>query len=180
MGTYFDTIKRSYIDVPTANGVDTSEFISATEAVVGLFDLLGTSAFSVVQNDMNGNIKELVKNEGAPGAKGRTATEGLLWLLRGLDFTAKALRRSIESDEELSVSFTKAYEVTLRAHHSFVVRPIFAVAMKACPYRKDFYAKLGQPQDVVAQKLRAWLEALEKIVRDMQQFYEQGGYAKGL
>jgi len=41
----------------TENGIATSEFIEATEGVVQLFDLLGNSAFVVVQNDMNGNIK---------------------------------------------------------------------------------------------------------------------------
>lgn len=97
---------------------------------------------------------------------------GAYLLTSGLDFTAKALRRSVESDEELSVSFTKAYEVTLRPHHSFVVRPIFAVAMKACPYRRDFYEKLGSPAETVNAQLREWLVALEKIVADLQQFYE--------
>lgn len=48
---------------------------------------------------------------------------------RGLDFTAQALRRSIsDKSEELSTSFTKAYETTLKQYHSFVVRPIFAVS----------------------------------------------------
>lgn len=46
----------------------------------------------------------------------------------GLDFTAQALRRSIENPaEELNVSFTKAYEATLRKHHGMMVRPVFAV-----------------------------------------------------
>lgn len=46
----------------------------------------------------------------------------------GLDFTAQALRRSIENPaEELNVSFTKAYEPTLRKHHSMMVRPVFSV-----------------------------------------------------
>merc|ERR1712233_215081 len=101
MTTYFDSLRMPYQKVPiTENGIATSEFIEATEGVVQLFDLLGNSAFVVVQNDMNGNIKKirerllstgpdlsgtlqnLVKNEGAPGEKKRTATEGLLWLLR--------------------------------------------------------------------------------------------------
>lgn len=48
---------QSYVDVPvTRDGVATNEFLDATEAVVNLFDLLGSSAFSIVQNDMNGNI----------------------------------------------------------------------------------------------------------------------------
>jgi hypothetical protein len=64
---------------------------------VRLFDLLGSPAFTIVQNDMTGNItkikaratshpaqcatlEQLVKGESTE--KKRTATEGLLWLLR--------------------------------------------------------------------------------------------------
>lgn len=39
------------------DGVDTSQFLEATEGLVKLFDLLGNSAFIIVQNDMKGNIK---------------------------------------------------------------------------------------------------------------------------
>lgn len=82
-----------------------------------------------------------MKNEGLPGDKKRTATEGLLWLLRyvhiffaltysGLEFTAQALRFSLDNqNEELATSFTKAYEHTLRKHHSILVRPVFTVCI---------------------------------------------------
>lgn len=50
-------------------------------------------------------------------------------LNRGLDFTCKALTINRENpSEELSVSFTKAYEQTLKKFHSFVVRPLFSVS----------------------------------------------------
>lgn len=91
-----------------------------------------------------------------------------------------ALRRSLDNaSEELSVSFTKAYEATLRQYHSFVVRPVFSLAMKACPYRADFYAKLGQPQEKVLEQLAAWLKGLEVIVAQLKQFFEAGNWAKG-
>lgn len=46
----------------------------------------------------------------------------------GLEFTQIALTRSQkDKNEELDVSFTKAYGVTLKKYHSFVVKPIFAV-----------------------------------------------------
>jgi hypothetical protein len=45
-----------------------------------------------------------------------------------------------------------------------LVKGIFSVAMKACPYREDFYKKLGEDQEKVLLQLREWLEALEKIV----------------
>lgn len=44
--------------------------------------------------------------------------------------------------------------------------------MKACPYRKDFYAKLGPSEEVVRAPLNKWLAALENIVQQMKQFYE--------
>lgn len=48
--------------------------------------------------------------------------------LSGLKFTQVALARSqADKTEELSVSFSKSYEETLKKYHSFVVKPIFAV-----------------------------------------------------
>lgn len=51
--------------------------------------------------------------------------------------------------------------------------------MKACPYRADFYAKLG-PAEAVNIELNAWLQSLAKIVDRVQAFYEKGNYSKGL
>ncbi|TKY90905.1 hypothetical protein EX895_000903 [Sporisorium graminicola] len=196
--TYFEQCKRSFADVPTEGGVDTAAFLEACEGLVKLFDLLGNAAFKVVQNDMNGNIakvntrlnatgagmsgtlEKLVQNEGPGGTSKRPATEGLMWLLRGLDFTAQAMRNSVNNkNEELATSFTNAYGTSLRPHHGMLVRPVFALAMKACPYRKDFYAKLGEPQSKVDEELEKWLAALEKIVAHMKSFYASGKYDKG-
>ncbi|KAG0152135.1 hypothetical protein CROQUDRAFT_719397 [Cronartium quercuum f. sp. fusiforme G11] len=193
---YFDTINRSYADVPvTDQGVDTMTFLEASEELVKLFDLFGSKAFAVVQSDLTGNITKirtlyntnkaecstlecLVEYEKT--AKRRDATQGLLWLTRGLHFTYEGLRRSQENPtEELSESFTKGYETSLKPYHSFVVRPVFGLAMKACPYRADLFSKLGAPEKVEVE-LAKWLEALEKIVQKIQAFYEKGNYGKGL
>ncbi|CAO3670934.1 unnamed protein product [Umbelopsis vinacea] len=195
--TFFDTLSRSYADVDTSNGIDTNQFLEASEGLVKMFDLLGSSAFSVVQNDMNGNIKKIrerflsnptanntLENLEATEApeKKRTATEGLLWLNRGLDFTAKALRRSLtDPKEELNVSFTKSYEVTLKKFHSFVIRPVFTLAMKACPYRKDFMEKLGGDNETTKQQMESWLSALEQIVERINaNFQAHPEYIKGM
>lgn len=52
--------------------------------------------------------------------------------------------------------------------------------MKACPYRKDFYAKLGSDQAKVKLQLEEWLSALEKITAQLDSFYKGGNHAKGL
>lgn len=91
----------------------------------------------------------------------------------GLEFTCVALSQNLEnSSEELADSFRAAYGRTLKAHHSFLVKPIFSAAMSACPYRKVFYAKLGSDQDKVQAELREYLAALEKIVAILKQFLE--------
>jgi hypothetical protein len=91
----------------------------------------------------------------------------------GLEFTCIALSKNLASEgEELSESFRSAYGVTLKPHHSFVIKPIFSAAMSACPYRKDFYAKLGDDNAKVAEQLRAYLAALDKIVAILKGFLD--------
>lgn len=46
----------------------------------------------------------------------------------GLEFTAAGLSRNMDNkSEEISVSFSKAYEETLMKYHGILVRPIFHV-----------------------------------------------------
>ena len=69
-----------------------------------------------------------MKNE--QGEKKRTATEGLLWLLRGLDFTCQGMQRvQANKSMELSEAFTEAYGVTLKQYHNFIVKGVFSVCL---------------------------------------------------
>lgn len=53
-----------------------------------------------------------------------------MWLLRGLSFTGNALSNAQKNtSEELSAAFNKSYEGTLKPHHNFVVKGIFAVRL---------------------------------------------------
>jgi hypothetical protein len=57
-------------------------------------------------------------------------------ILSGLEFTSLALRRNFQDPhEELQVSFSKAYEMTLQKHHNMFIRPIFHV----CPMLNRSY-----------------------------------------
>ncbi|KAK5710419.1 hypothetical protein LTR17_018867 [Elasticomyces elasticus] len=190
-GTYWDNGKRSFTSVPMNlskdSAISTTEFLEAAEAVTGLLDVLGSTAFMPVKKDIIGNIKkirdrqleapvesetlqDLVRNE--LKTKKHTASEGLLWLTRGLDFIARALRRNLtlQPNEELSVSFRDSYGQTLKQFHSFIIKPIFSAAMSACPYRKDFYAKLGENEANVKKELDEWLAALEERVTVLNTF----------
>jgi hypothetical protein len=97
-------------------------------------------------------------------------------VLSALDFTGQALRQNLSNPaDELSTSFRGAYNNTLKPHHSFLVKPIFSAAMSATPYRKDFYAKLGEDEKLCQQALDKWLNALEQQVSVLKQDLSQKG-----
>ncbi|RKO96308.1 hypothetical protein CXG81DRAFT_10182 [Caulochytrium protostelioides] len=193
--TFFDQMKLSYADVPlTAAGeIPTDEFLQATEDLIRIFDTMG-AAFVVVKNDMHGNVvkirtrrqqdpagtvtlQALVKSEKAAGAN--TATEGLLWLKRALQFVTLGLRLNLANPkEELSVSFKTAYGQTLSKFHGIMVRPIFSLAMKSCPYRATFYEQLGAKSPDFEAAMNKWVEALEKEVTLLHDFYVAQGLEK--
>ncbi|KKK15859.1 glycolipid transfer protein [Aspergillus rambellii] len=192
-GTWFDTLKKSFTDVPvdTANdnAIPTVEFLEAAESLTTLFDILGSAAFSPVKSDLTSNIKKVRDRQlAAPGesetlqalvlnelkTKKHVATEGLLWLVRALDFTAQSLRHNIDNAEsELSTSFRDAYGRTLKPHHSFIIKPIFSAAMSATPYRNDFYVKLGGDPAKVQPALEAEVKALEERVAILKAFQDR-------
>jgi len=199
--TWFDTHKVHFEDVPISSdqGISTTEFLDASEATTTLFDLLGSVAFTPVKNDMVGNVNKvrerqkaapegsstlqlLVKTELA--SKSHKSTEGLLWLVRGLDFTAQAMRADLTTNasvsateqkphKELADGFRASYKTTLAPHHSFLIKPVFSAAMGATPYRKDFYVRLGgqgTDPEVTRQALEKWVAALEQRVAILKIF----------
>ncbi|KLU82398.1 HET-C2 protein [Magnaporthiopsis poae ATCC 64411] len=192
-GTFVDTLKKSFVDVPVNaekdNAVDSAAFLDAAESLTTIFDLLGSVAFTPVKNDMLGNVKkirdrllaapaesetiqELVVNE--IKTKKHTAAEGLLWLVRGLEFVCIALSQNLaQPDTELADSFRAAYGETLKPHHSFLVKPIFSAAMGAVPYRKDFYAKVGSDSEKVNADLGKYLASLDRIVGILKGFLDR-------
>ncbi|KAK7749114.1 hypothetical protein SLS62_008401 [Diatrype stigma] len=195
-GTLLDTFKQSFTDVPidanNENAISTTEFLDAAESLTTIFDALGSVAFSPVKNDIIGNIKKIRERQlAAPGdsatlqslsanelkTKKHVASEGLLWLARGLDFTCIALSQNVaKPTEELADSFRNAYGATLKPHHSFLVKPVFSAALSACPYRKSFYEKLGSDEDKVQSELRPYLAALENLIGIIKGFQGRKEY----
>ncbi|KAI8928297.1 glycolipid transfer protein domain-containing protein [Entophlyctis helioformis] len=202
MPTFFDGIQRSFADVAvqpaaaaTGDGqIDTVQFLEAASGLTLLFDTLGAS-FMVVKNDIAGNItklrtrydqspsksktlQDLVRAEVAE--KQNTASNGLLWLKRALDFTVVSLQRNqTNPTEELSVSFSKSYETTLSKHHNFLIRKVFSVALSACPTRADFYAKLAAGDMAkMLEQFKAWIAALAAQVAIIDAFLHALGIEK--
>ncbi|KAJ2824943.1 hypothetical protein IWW50_003086 [Coemansia erecta] len=209
--TLEDLITRRFQDVTVseAGDINTAEFLEAAEGVVKLFGtlpalqvnthVLDSAAFYPVKTDLSNNIKKvrekslskpadptvydtLQKIIVAEAKEGdRTATQGLLWLKRGLELTAMALKRNLENEKEtLSESFTEAYNNTLKQFHGFIVKKMFGMAMIACPDRETFYKKIGGDKEGAHEQLLVWVDALQKLLNELNIFYAKGAYDKGL
>ncbi|KAJ2302920.1 hypothetical protein IWW55_003187 [Coemansia sp. RSA 2706] len=189
--TLDDLITRRFQDVAVSEqgDINTAEFLEAAEGVVKLFDILDSAAFYPKVHDKSlsspgdptkyDTLQKIVLAEAKEGD--RTATQGLLWLKRGLELTAMALKRNLDNPaEELSVSFTEAYNNTLKQFHNFLVKKMFGMAMLACPDRKSFYEKVGGGKPDVHEQLLAWVNALQALLNELNIFYAKGAYDKGL
>ncbi|KAG0736656.1 hypothetical protein G6F57_005228 [Rhizopus arrhizus] len=182
-------ILRPYTDVDSQDGINTEQFLEATEGLINMFDMFNSSAFLVVQNDMKNNaqkinkryiksptenksLESLMKNEAS--LKTRPATEAILWLKRGLEFTGQSLMHSLtHPNEELTVSFMQAYDKTLRPYHSFIIRPLFNLAMNACPWRKDFYKSIDVTDEESVEKMKEWLNGLSGIIDQLNRVFDE-------
>ncbi|KAI9732276.1 MAG: hypothetical protein M1818_007595 [Claussenomyces sp. TS43310] len=190
------------VDADKANAIDTTQFLEAAESLATMFGMdipgfcslvpffltwgvqfrcAGFHGFWARQERYTGECKAPMESETLQSlvvnelkTKKHTATEGLVWLVRALEFTALGFSHNINNAaEELSNSFRTAYGTTLKPHHSFMVKPIFSAAMSACPYRKDFYAKLGDDLAKVESALRLWLKALTEQVAILKGFLDR-------
>ncbi|KAJ7254973.1 glycolipid transfer protein domain-containing protein [Mycena haematopus] len=196
MTPYFETAK-SFADVQiTDAGVNTEEFLLASDSLVALFDLLASGVFGFVQADIKSNIaglrerynatravsatlEDLVRQE--QGQDSNDGTRCLVRLVRGLDFTCLALQTTqSEPTLALHVCFRRAYDVVLRHHHAFVVRSVVTLAIRAVPRRDHFYAQISQGGDrnKFEAELRRWLVGLDIIVQRMKVFLAEGGYGR--
>ncbi|KAM6497572.1 glycolipid transfer protein [Amanita muscaria] len=196
MPPLFETTK-SFAQVEfSEKGVNTRDFIEASESLLSLFDLLGSGVFGFVQADLRNNldgvrqrfishpdksqtVESLVQTE--VDEPHRHATACLVRFVRGLAFTCKALQNTQnDASVELHVCFKRSYDEILRHHHSFVIRSLVAVAIHAVPRRQDFYTRIAQGGSVpkLESEMKKWLESLEVIVKHLREFLEGGGYGR--
>ncbi|RDB27643.1 Glycolipid transfer protein B [Hypsizygus marmoreus] len=196
MAPYFETVK-SFADVPISeHGIDTQSFLEASYGLVQMFDLLGSGVFGFVQSDIRSNIagvrnrfeaarevsgtlELLVRDESKEHHK--HGTPCLVRLTRGLAFTCLALQ-NMQSDasSELHVCFKRSYDTVLKHHHTFLIRSVVSVAIRAVPRRNDFYARIAQGGSIekLDAELAKWLVGLDVLVKHISAFLESGGHGR--
>ncbi|XP_032233497.2 pleckstrin homology domain-containing family A member 8 isoform X2 [Nematostella vectensis] len=196
--TFFSSTQHKFEDVIVTpdGGIPTKSFLAACTCILPFFDVMGSTAFAPVKMDIGGNIRKISsKFDTDPKAfytlqnivyqelKSNTctaknsATDALLWLKRALEFMQIFLAEVVKGRQDLAVAAGIAYEKTLRKYHGWVVRGVFALAVKAVPYREDFLTTLGTtetglaPSHVVLSDMKSCVTALGALTQNLNLFY---------
>uniref|UniRef100_H2Y740 Glycolipid transfer protein domain-containing protein n=1 Tax=Ciona savignyi TaxID=51511 RepID=H2Y740_CIOSA len=166
--TFFTAMLHSFSDIILLEdgGIEIVPFLLACEGIIPFLDTIGSTAFAPVRIDFMGNIKKLRTKQESDTKRFHTlqdilhqeivsstskvrnsATDALMWLKRGLRFIQKFLVIFKNGERDLTVALNKAYARTLKPYHSWVVKGIFALAVKAAPYSKHFIQALANIPD---------------------------------
>ncbi|KAK1795260.1 hypothetical protein P4O66_010440, partial [Electrophorus voltai] len=210
--TFFSSMSHSIGPFPGSRGLAVGFYTWASNMLnaqqhsdAGFFssDKLGPTVFAPVKIDFVGNIKKVQqKLLSEPGTfptlqsvvlhevetkvahVRNSATEALLWLKRGLKFLKEFLAELNGGEQDIHSALNNAYGKTLRQYHGWVVRGVFALALRAAPSYGGFMAALVSHEGdelregfsaSMHRDLAIYLPAMEKQLSILDALYEEYG-----
>ncbi|KAJ8290685.1 hypothetical protein GJAV_G00016310 [Gymnothorax javanicus] len=203
--TFFSTMSHRFSDITLEDdsGIPTQPFLDSCYALVPVLDKLGPTVFAPVKIDFVGNIKKINQKlvsdpecfptlqtmvlhevEAGVAQVRNSATEALLWLKRGLKFLKEFLSELNSGERDVHAALNNAYGKTLRQYHGWVVRGVFALALRAAPSYGGFMAALVTKEgdelkegfdSGMRRDLGIYLPAMEKLLAVLDALYEEYG-----
>ncbi|KAK3577185.1 hypothetical protein CHS0354_037525 [Potamilus streckersoni] len=205
--TFFSVMKPSFMDIQLKSdgGIPTESYLGACKSLVPIFDKLNATAFAPVKMDFQGNIRKMHQKYITNSAEFTTlqqiviseikakqhqnpnsATVALLWMKRGLQFVSIFMQELVKGEQDLGTAVSKAYTGSLKPYHGWVVRGVFAVAVKALPYRSTFLSLLKdqngkeiEDEELFLQSLLsdmdAYVTAMDVLIKILSDFYKKQG-----
>ncbi|XP_051577356.1 pleckstrin homology domain-containing family A member 8 [Myxocyprinus asiaticus] len=203
--TFFSTMSHRFSDIilEDGSGIPTQAFLDSCYAIVPILDKLGPNVFAPVKMDFVGNIKKVQQKvvsdpESFPTLQSvvlhevetevaqvrNSATEALLWLKRGLKFLKEFLFQINTGEKDIQGALNNAYGKTLRQFHGWVVRGVFALALRAAPSYEGFMAALVSHEGDELKEgftkgmhrdLEIYLPAMEKQLSILDSLYDEYG-----
>ncbi|KAM7420621.1 hypothetical protein PAMA_015040 [Pampus argenteus] len=201
--TFFSTMSHRFSDLrlDDDNGIPTQQFLDSCYAIVPVLDKLGPTVFAPVKMDFVGNIKKIQQKlmsdpDSFPTLQSivlhevrtdvtqvrNSATEALLWLRRGLKFLKEFLTEINSGEKDIHGALNNAYGKTLRQYHGWVVRGVFALALRAAPSYQSFAAALVSREgdemksgftSGIHRDLGMYLPAMQKQLAILDALYEE-------
>ncbi|KAG4443365.1 hypothetical protein IFR05_001154 [Cadophora sp. M221] len=163
------------------------EFLNGVDALFAVFAAVGSDVLEGGRASLEENvvrirnavqsfpgqsqyIQALIEAERATGQ--HNATEGLLWITRGLEFYVASIKRiGGNGSEKLADSIMHAYKDILKTHHGFVAKMAIKVAVsKTCPTRDELLTRLGQDPFTATNTLQSSARTFERMLHILSPF----------
>lgn len=180
----FSSMNHTFEGVLNEDGqVQTIPFCSAARSLAGLVSKMGL-AFQFVASDLTANVDKIEKYAQKVGganaltipallqhesdAKQTTASEGLVWLTRGLIFLFGSLEKFVESNSiDYKDAVIDSYEETLEPHHPWFLKKSVRFAISGSYDRESFIEflsdKSGNRTDTL-NELVSWLNNYKTVI----------------
>lgn len=201
--SFFASMDHSFKDIVLQEdgGIPTSLFLGACDGILPFFNSIGSTAFAPVKMDVNGNINKLKTKYLTNTAKFKilqniiqqeinmkttkvrnSATDALLWLKRGLAFIYHFLANIRDGHKDVAEALNLSYNITLKQYHGWVVKGVFALAVKASPSYNDFIRVLAvnkneelssRYKSCLMSELDEYLTAMEVVISILDNFYQK-------
>ncbi|KAF1763363.1 hypothetical protein GCK72_011629 [Caenorhabditis remanei] len=184
--TYFAKPEHFFPHLTEDGKIPTAQFLSACQGISDFVWKCGQSAYEI-RKDQEGQkyLQDLIDADLAEhGGKFGIATEGLLWLKRGLQFMLELLAEMVtaynsglpkQKTEDLSGAVATAYAKSLKRHHGFIAKQAFKVVTMAVPYRHTILkaVALGQEglDDVCIHHIQCHLDNFRLNVKTLVDYY---------
>eukprot|EP00768_Dysnectes_brevis_P006896 gnl/Dysnectes_brevis/5616_a8177_389.p1 GENE.gnl/Dysnectes_brevis/5616_a8177_389~~gnl/Dysnectes_brevis/5616_a8177_389.p1 ORF type:complete len:255 (+),score=70.22 gnl/Dysnectes_brevis/5616_a8177_389:59-823(+) len=181
---------QSYIDLRT--------FLQCASSLCELFDFLSINTLKPLKIDLHSNMKKLRKaaiatplptvqqlllatHQLPPRPKSKktlSASFGVLWLRRSMEFAAKFIRLLLEQPDKHPRDLAeRTYREVLRPFHGVLVRALFGAGLKTIPSRKSV---LSKHDPAVIEKafadLHQFVDVCDKVIEELKQWSVAFGY----
>lgn len=173
-------------------------FLNLCNSILPIFDKLNSTAFAPIKMDFSGNLRKLQAKQSTDAElitlqkviqsemkscqheNSNSATIAILWLKRSLEFIRELLVQVLNGQLDLTIATTEAYNRTLKPFHSWVVRGVFGLAVKAIPSYADFVTQICPANDsgsirkseqILYTQMEAYTSALTPIIESLNNFF---------
>ncbi|XP_047325213.1 glycolipid transfer protein 1-like [Impatiens glandulifera] len=168
-------------------------FLNVCKLVLPILDKFG-AAIAFVKSDIGGNISRLetkfasnpsrfnylynfvqAEVETSCAKSSSSCTNGLLWLIRAMDFVVELFKNLDEHEDwSLEKACNDSYGKTLKKWHGWLSSSSFTVAIKLVPDRKKFMEVLGDPDNVNAD-MKKFYTTFSPLLQEIHKFLGRMG-----
>ncbi|CAL8471934.1 g11476 [Coccomyxa elongata] len=184
---FLERLTRAFLSLDAEKHVNTKEFNAAVEAILPVFDHLGT-VFSFAKGEMNTKRESLVKiQDNLPTltevveqdkktntvTKKNSCARNLHRLLSAVSFVANLLQNlAKDSSVTLHQAASDAYDATLAPVHTYFVRMAVKTSMYLLPDRATFIASIGETEATAREHGAKFVPAVEELLVKVLSLYE--------